>query len=173
MNALVLIAALACGQSFTVTNRMPTEFKVVNKCQPCTLCDGGCQCKACGCPELEARLAKPMAFTPKTKATAFSSVSQTVITTRSPQGHTHTCPRCGTTWDHASNPSHSCPNCGTVQYAVDTRYRPVTVVKTVQVAPVPSPPVTLATLQRSSVSQSACANGQCATVSSTRRGFFR
>ncbi len=52
---------------------------------------------------------------------------QVTVTTRAPQGHTHSCPRCGTTWDHASNPGHNCPKCGAAQYVQDSSPRPVTV----------------------------------------------
>ena len=51
------------------------------------------------------------------------------LTTRPAVGHTHTCPRCGTTWDHRENPGHQCVRCGTFQYVQDARPRPVTVIK--------------------------------------------
>ena len=34
------------------------------------------------------------------------------VSTRNPNGHTHTCTSCGTTWDHTANPTHTCQNCG-------------------------------------------------------------
>lgn len=53
--------------------------------------------------------------------------AERTVTTRAPNGHTHTCPRCATTWDHKSNNSHNCPECGTEQFVQDARPRPVTV----------------------------------------------
>ncbi len=187
MNALVLVAALACGQSFTVTNKMPTEFKVVNRCQPCSICDD-CRCQVCECAALEKRLAAPMQL--KTKVTAFPQPpvlkTQTVIAHAASSSHTHACPNPSCpfrkangepfVWNHSMNSSHECPYCHAQQMVVSGR--PVTIARTVQVAqaaPVAAPPVTLATLQASTVSSSACASGNCATTVSSpvRRGLFR
>ncbi len=66
-----------------------------------------------------------------------ATIPTTVTIYRNPVGHTHTCPRCGTTWDHASNPGHNCPACGTSQYVQDRSPRPVAVKKVVNV---PAPP---------------------------------
>lgn len=168
---------MLCGETFTVTNKMP-PFTVVNKCsEKCSLCDD-CQCKVCDCSVLEKRLEKPP-FIPKTKMAAFSSTATVkqpltvqTVTTRAPSGHTHTCPRCGTTWDHAANPGHNCPNCGTAQYTQDRSPRPVTV-RAAAKTPDAVAPLTLAQLQNSVISSSACANGQCSTVTTSRRGFVR
>lgn len=85
------------------------------------------------------------------------AATRTVVTTRPSQGHTHTCPRCGTTWDHAANPGHNCPTCGTPQYIVDSPTRPVTIRRTVPVqSAAPRPAVSLATLQRSAVAYQNC-----------------
>ena len=181
--AILLIASATCGQ-FTVVNKMPSAapaFKVVNKCQPCALCDGNCRCKTCDCAVLEAMLAKPMATrltgSVAPPVVAKKTTTQTVVTTRAAYGHTHTCARCGTTWDHAANPGHTCRFCGTSQYAVDRVSRPVTVRRQVVVdatpaKTVPAQTITLQTLQTSAAFSSACANGNCATVSAPR-GFFR
>lgn len=40
--------------------------------------------------------------------------------------HTHTCSRCGTTWNHDINPTHNCANCGREQSIQDRQPRPVT-----------------------------------------------
>lgn len=145
---------------------------------PCTLCEGNCQCRTCNCPELEARLARPTAAPKVTPPVVKQAVTtQIVTTTRAAQGHTHTCPRCGTTWDHAANPGHNCPNCGTYQNVIDRVSRPVTIRKTVQIAEnaprqAPTQTMTLASLQTSAASSSGCANGQCSTVTS-RGGMSR
>jgi hypothetical protein len=55
---------------------------------------------------------------------------------RQPIGHTHTCPNCGTSWDHAANPTHQCQVCGTYQYAIDPVSRPIRIApQTSYVAP--------------------------------------
>lgn len=51
-----------------------------------------------------------------------------VVTYRQPAGHTHTCPYCRTTWDHAANPTHQCRACGASQYVIDQPSRMVRVV---------------------------------------------
>jgi uncharacterized protein (DUF983 family) len=65
-----------------------------------------------------------------------SSLSASTLSSRAPVGHTHTCPRCGTTWDHQSNAGHNCPNCGAAQYVQDSFPRAVTVRTTTVAAPV-------------------------------------
>src|SRR6185436_311846 len=139
--AIVLLAALACGQTFTVVNKMPaTSFVVANKCQPCTLCDA-CQCTSCACPELEARLAKPPPAPPKQTAT------RTVVSHTYSQGHTHACPNASCpfrktygepyVWNHGVNASHACPYRRTEQRYVSRL--PVTALVTVAAAaPVPA-----------------------------------
>jgi hypothetical protein len=85
---------------------------------------------------------------PLATATAAAPARPSYVTG---QGHTHTCPRCGTTWDHGANPSHNCPACGTPQFVQD-------------------PPGMRLTLPTSS----GCANGQCQTASPPARpGLFR
>lgn len=184
IEALIAFAAAALFVSviraaeppaFVVRNRV-NEFAVVNRCPPCSLCDV-CQCQACECNLLAKRLAEA-------KAKPFKMVQTVTTTTRAPVGHTHTCARCGTTWDHASNAGHTCPNCGASQYVQDRFARPVTV-KTVSVKAEPVKvqqtvktqqtvrelPVIFQSLG-SSVSAGGCANGQCSTVT-TSRGLFR
>lgn len=123
---------------------------------------------------------------------------ETHLTTRSPVGHTHTCPRCGTTWDHAANPGHNCPNCGTSQYVQDRSPRAVTVKAVREVAQPASPPLEsrgysvpwMQATERQvyrqpqhgepplvisvgcSASSGGCASGNCGTTT-TRRGLFR
>ncbi len=54
---------------------------------------------------------------PAVKATT----TKTAVSYRQPTSHTHTCPKCGLTWDHQANPGHVCKACGTPQYVQDTR----------------------------------------------------
>jgi hypothetical protein len=62
-------------------------------------------------------------------------------TLRQPNGHTHTCPKCGDTWDHDKNPTHNCKQCGTFQNVVDQPSRMVQV-RSAALAPVsPAVPV--------------------------------
>ncbi len=82
-----------------------------------------------------------------------------VVTARNPGGHTHTCPRCGTTWDHATNPSHNCPNCGTQQLYQDQFPKMVEV---------RNQPIQFQSMQ---AVQGGCANGSCSTPA--RVGLFR
>ena len=124
----LLMVVSAQAQDFVVTNKMPA-FTVVNRCEDC--CDPFAMTK-----KMAEAKARPFIIA---NLVPVKTITQVITTTRAPQGHTHTCPKCGTTWDHASNPSHNCPNCGTPQYVVDRGYRPVTVRKTIQV-PVQQPP---------------------------------
>ena len=87
------------------------------------------------------------------RADAVKAVVNPVASFRQPQGHTHTCSRCGTTWDHATNPSHDCPNCGETQYVQDSS---------------PSM-VTTKTGNAQAVAAGGCANGQCGTPTRTVR----
>ncbi len=84
--------------------------------------------------------------------TTYSYPTYSLPTTYAPQatytaavgdGHTHTCPKCGTTWDHSTNPGHNCPRCGTFQNIQDPVRRTVT---TSQPQPVKivAPPVMVA-----------------------------
>lgn len=47
------------------------------------------------------------------------------VSYRQPVGHTHTCVRCGDTWDHSKNPTHTCQRCGSSQYHIDQSRRMV------------------------------------------------
>lgn len=53
------------------------------------------------------------------------TVTRTKVTYRQPVGHTHTCVRCGDTWDHSKNPTHTCQQCGSSQYHIDQSRRMV------------------------------------------------
>lgn len=64
-------------------------------------------------------------LTPVRPATA--SVSLATTSWRYPVGHTHTCPRCGETWDHQKNTGHTCQNCGAHQAVQDAVPRMVQV----------------------------------------------
>lgn len=64
-------------------------------------------------------------------------------TTWSVHQHSHTCPKCGTSWVHTdassgSIPDHRCPKCGTLQFVQDAR-----------------------TVVRSPPKASSCPNGNC------------
>ncbi len=137
----------------------------------------------------ETILALALAFSPPSAPPApapvkVATVTKTIVTTRAPVGHTHT-DRNGHTWDHQANPTHTCQFCGATQYVQDTYSRPVTVMRTVQVAvpetppappappapPVPRTTTVAAPLYVLPQASSACANGQCSTVSKGR--FFR
>lgn len=82
--------------------------------------------------------------------------------TRAPQGHTHTCSSCGTTWDHVSNPvgpgkqGHTCPTCKAEQWTQDGSPRPVTI-KAVSTG----------------ASAANCTTGNCPTGSVGSRGISR
>lgn len=92
---------------------------------------------------------------------------------REAHGHTHTCPRCNTTWDHDSNPGHNCPNCGTPQYVQDTVRKPV-VTRTTSVYQEAPPSIVARSAPvviRSFGDGGGCANGSCSS-SQTRRGIF-
>lgn len=92
-------------------------------------------------------------------ATAFAS--QMVTSWRQPIGHTHTCPRCGDTWDHAKNTGHTCQECGAYQATQDRVPRLVPVKSFVRVytAPVQAAPVYTYTLPTSAVP--GCVGGNC------------
>lgn len=57
---------------------------------------------------------------------ACQGKTRCVPMSRFPVGHTHTCSRCGTSWDHAMNVSHTCQNCGGQQFVQDTQPRMLT-----------------------------------------------
>lgn len=70
--------------------------------------------------------AKPLPQTTIAEAVP-SAERKAEYTLRSPVGHTHTCPKCGNTWDHKENPGHHCYICRTPQYLQDLRPRQVRV----------------------------------------------
>lgn len=130
---------------------------------------GGCAC-ACGCASHGICMCDVEAEKPTAKAPAATTPKASVTTTtRAPVGHTHTCPRCGTTWDHQANPGHNCPNCGTAVYVQDRVPRPVTIrVATVSAAPAPVP-TTVYQLPPGFSAAGGCANGSCSAVGRFRR----
>lgn len=78
------------------------------------------------------------------------------VAVRAAADHTHTCPRCATTWDHSTNPGHNCPRCGTFQNQQDPAPRPVA--------------YTLGTGGSVYSAGSGCANGACAAPVRSTRG---
>lgn len=155
MNTLVvLIASSLCGQTYTVTNRMP-QFTVVNKC-----CD-------------PFAVVNKAPFAPKTKLTAFKT--QTIVTHQASSDHTHSCPNAQCpfrkafgepyTFNHRMNKSHNCPYCNTQQLEVSNR--PVTVLRTIQVSVVTQPvlqrPATPVSVTPSSLQRSATIYQNCGT----------
>jgi len=102
--------------------------------------------------------------------TKVTTTTKTVVTYRSPMGHTHTCAN-GHTWDHAANPSHVCRFCGTSQYVQDRSPRPVTVTRVVSV-PASSTAVQGVPVQSPRVQSfdmlfgtgGGCPNGNCANL---------
>lgn len=129
----------------------------------------------CNCPTnpVPAPDSAPMA-TPKQTSVVSSPIRyQTVMATRSPQGHTHTCPN-GHTWDHSATPGHNCPICGSAQFVQDRSPRMVTVMRTVKVetpevayASVPQTAPAIAAPAQTYLSpviykaRGGCANGSC------------
>jgi hypothetical protein len=104
-----------------------------------------------------------------------SLTTRTVITTRAPVGHTHTCAR-GHTWDHSENPTHNCRFCGLFQNVQDRTPRAVTIIRTERI-PQPLPvgpelrptqavqyPTGTQIIQQMMRSNSNCPNGQCPYV---------
>ena len=86
--------------------------------------------------------------------------------------HTHTCPKCGTTWGHASSAagpgSHNCPKCGTAQYVQDSSPRAAAAYAGPTASPVT---YKLSGAGAGGCGAGGCANGSCGTT--TRRfGFF-
>jgi len=138
-------------------------------------------------------LACPCAETSQTPVVVKTQVAppatRTVLDHGYFTGHTHSCPNPNCpfrktygepfTWSHQMNAGHNCPHCGAAQYVASNR--PTTILREIPVAnatpaktAAPAQQViTLATLQTSVASaSSACANGQCSTVSMpARRGF--
>lgn len=85
----------------------------------------------------------------------ITATKKTAATYRQPVGHTHTCDKCGTTWDHQANPTHVCQTCGRQQLVQDRSPRMVTVI---QSATYPAP------VQRIIQQQQNCPNGNCPYV---------
>ncbi len=103
---------------------------------------------------------------PTTKATppVIKATPATTVAYRAAQGHSHTCPKCGTVWDHAVTAGHNCPNCGTYQNVQDRVPKMIAVTTTVRTTPTPQPvirssPVTVQ-FNRYTASSN-CANGNC------------
>lgn len=86
----------------------------------------------------------------------LTPVALVPVTYRAAQGHTHTCNRCGTTWDHASNPSHDCANCGAEQRVQDTSPKMIRI----------------SGAGAMQLSGSGCANGNCAMPQQSRPRIF-
>lgn len=88
------------------------------------------------------------------------------------RGHEHKCNSCGTVWAHAdnsANASHNCPKCGRTQMV---QHRDVMVpVASKREPKVESQP--FIPLQSYFPAASGCANGNCPTAPTTRRGWFR
>jgi DNA-directed RNA polymerase subunit RPC12/RpoP len=151
--------AVATAADHVAIARAQAAFAMISPSQPCALC-AGCICVDCNCEALQKRLAEAKAKHFQLK-TPPQTMTKTITTTRPAQGHSHTCGKCGTTWDHAAVAGHNCPNCGTPQFVIDRPTRPVTIRKTIQVpvaAPKTAPPptMTLSALQRSAVSLNGC-----------------
>jgi len=180
--SLVLTFALAVPPQSTLH---ATPQSTITQTFPCALCDV-CQCKACNCPELEARLAKPPPL-PKPPVVKQTVTTRTVLDHGYFTGHTHSCPNPNCpfrktygepfTWSHQMNAGHNCPHCGAAQYVASNR--PTTILREIPVAnatpaKTAAQTITLATLQTSAASSSACANGQCSTAAAPARvGLFR
>lgn len=102
-------------------------------------------------------------------------LNKTVYFTRQPVGHTHSCGRCGTTWDHVANPGHTCLYCGTSQFVQDVPPRPVSMQRTELAAvgePVQAAPASIPYSLPGSSSN--CPGGNCpAPPATVRRGLFR
>ena len=74
--------------------------------------------------------------------------------------HTHTCPRCKYTWNHAEDGgSHRCPKCGTFQNVQDTGRQPITVN-----TPTISAPMIM--------SSGSCSSGSCSSGNKTYSGNY-
>lgn len=142
------VAGSALGaERFIVCNRMPPVFVVVNRVPPPRVPDP---------PPIVRPVVRPAIVT----------------TYRQVSGHTHTCPRCGTTWGGPGH-GHNCPNCGTEQRIQDRVPRMVMVRTTTtapasavqrQLAPVSAParPPVQDVFQMFR-SGGGCPNGNCAT----------
>ncbi len=172
--AIVFFAASASAADFVVVNKMPKAFVVANKCK-CSICEN-CQCIDCTCPAGTKIPTKPA----KTQdVIVVPTVVKTVATTRAAVSHTHSCSNghALVTWDHASNPGHNCPVCGRMVTVQDPPGRRVTVfqrvvvpaeVHTAATPPVAAPVAYPPSLVRYTAATSACANGQCSTISRRR-----
>lgn len=132
--AMLAVAVEAQSASRPLQAPLPPQAPPV---RPACVCGTGCTCPPGVCPGK-----CPVAKEPAPSPTAF----------RAPHGHTHTCSRCGTTWDHDANPSHTCQRCGSAQYVQDVVPRPV---------PVAAVRYTLPTATSSWSVTGGCANGRC------------
>jgi hypothetical protein len=104
----------------------------------------------------EASLPKPPVVKPLPPAKQAATVRQ-------PNGHTHTCTSCGTTWDHTENPTHTCANCGGHPPISRGGYLADSTPKVIVVPPLQTAPrrVTTSSWSIQSLSSPNCANGQC------------
>lgn len=156
---LLILASIASADpiTFVVVANNSQRFEVAKShlC-PAGICKGACNCiDQCRCSP---------GFCPE--SVPLPMPQKIVTTYRQPHGHTHTCPRCGTTWDHASNPGHSCPKCGTMQFNQDSRPKLIAVTTTVPaVAPAATVPskVQFGTVTVDYSGFGGCANGSCGT----------
>ena len=113
--AAAVAAALLCGSA--QAQRRGASYS-----------SGGCANGACGVPSTSYFPSQSYAYSlpPAAPVQAARTVGD---------GHTHTCPRCSTTWDHSTNPGHNCPRCGAAQFVQDTYRKPVTGAPVPQAAP--------------------------------------
>jgi hypothetical protein len=132
------------------------------RCEP----EGGCDCGSGSVGAVPQPPQLPLTITRSVPV----AVTQTPRSYVTGQGHTHTCPKCGTTWDHGAWSSHNCPNCGTFQNVQDTgrTVGAMSSVVTYTSAPVTTGTVIQAAPLRTGLfrglirGNSNCANGQCA-----------
>lgn len=167
--SILLAAALATGDLPKITVRpkpVVPDPPPVKKAEADPFDDsakrGGCNCAKCACGVAKAPAPAPAVVA---APAPVQMVTKQVTASRAPVGHTHTCPRCGMTWDHQANPGHNCANCGTAVYVQDRSPRMVTTVRTVTVpvtAPQQSFPAYLLP------GGGGCANGSCSTIRSSR-----
>lgn len=133
-------------------------------------------------------------LTPATTTSRSNVVDQIVTTLRAPNGHTHTCAN-KHTWDHKENSGHVCTapvmrngkieQCGLTATIQDSPKKMVTMVRAVRSAESTAPAAVIATREitratpvnfveqyimpaRVGSASSACANGQCSTVTRWR-----
>lgn len=115
--ALVLIGASAYAGEKLPPVRLPAIAPPVQ----CSPCGEACKCSpSCQCPAPAVFVPSQGAAVPAHQVNVQQRPPQVVAAPVTYRGHTHTCPRCGTRWDHSMNASHNCPRCGTVQMVQDS-----------------------------------------------------